>query len=40
MGDFDNSFVMEDSFGEISFAFSEPDDQPQSVNIDISEKRP
>ena len=36
MGDFENSFVMEDSFGEISFAFSEPDDQPQSVNIDIS----
>ena len=36
MGDFDNSFVMEDSFGEISFAFSEPDDLPQSVNIDIS----
>ena len=36
MGDFENSFVMEDSFGEISFAFSEPDDLPQSVNIDIS----
>ena len=36
MDDFDNSFVMEDSFGEISFAFSEPDDLPQSVNIDIS----
>ena len=36
MGDFEDSFVMEDSFGEISFAFSEPDDQPQSVNVDIS----
>ena len=35
MGDFENSFVMEDSFGEISFAFSEPDEQPQSVNNDI-----
>ena len=36
MGDFENSFVMEDSFGEISFAFSEPDEQSLSVNIDIS----
>ena len=41
-GDFDleNSFNLEDSIGDISFAFSEPDIQPQSINIDISNGSP
>ena len=41
-GDFDkeNSFNSEDNIGDISFAFSEPDIQPQSINIDICNGSP
>ena len=38
--DHENSFNLEDSIGDISFAFSEPDIQPQSINIDISNGSP
>ena len=37
---FEKSLIFEDSLHDVSFTFSEPEDQPQSVNIDISEGSP
>ena len=38
--DHENSFNLEDSIHDVSFTFSEPDDLPTSVNIDISNGSP
>ena len=36
----DTNSILEESLHDVSFTFSEPDDQPQSINIDISEGSP
>ena len=35
-----NKFILEDSFDEISFTFSEPEDQPKSIAVDLSNGSP
>ena len=35
-----NEFILEDSFDEISFTFSEPEDQPKSIAVDLSNGSP
>ena len=40
MGNEDNNSIFEDSFDEISFTFSEPDDQPKSIAVDLSNGSP
>ena len=38
--DHENSFNLEDSIHDVSFTFSEPDNLPTSINLDISNGSP